>query len=103
MWITQTWARHVRTCNEPVRTITTRLSPCCHSETGLLLYVFWAALASAASGQRDQREARPMQSKYRSRKPYGERLEIALTPEQKRRAFELADQQNISVGALVRR
>jgi predicted HicB family RNase H-like nuclease len=44
-----------------------------------------------------------MRSKYRNREPYGERLEIALTPEQKRRAFDLADRQNISVGALVRR
>lgn len=44
-----------------------------------------------------------MNSKYRTRSPYGERLEIALTAEQKQRAFDVADRQNISVGALIRR
>ncbi len=44
-----------------------------------------------------------MNSKYRTRSAYGERLEIALTAEQKQRAFDIADRQNISVGALLRR
>jgi hypothetical protein len=43
-----------------------------------------------------------MRSRYRNREPYAERLEIALTLEQKRRAFEIADRRQISVGALVR-
>lgn len=44
-----------------------------------------------------------MKSKYRARSPYDERLEIVLTAEQKQRVFEVADRQNISVGALIRR
>ena len=43
-----------------------------------------------------------MRSKYSTRSPWTERLEISLSEEQKARAFAVADRKNISVGALIR-
>ncbi len=43
-----------------------------------------------------------MNSKFASRRPNTERLEIKIPPEQKRRAFEVAAREGVSVGHLIR-